>query len=260
MRMSLGFDVGDAVERIEEKSAGSFIERERHGVDGEVAAAQIFVNGCRHDDGRLAGFLKALGARHADFSAGIAGKGEEDRADVFFDGGDFRAGLFEIFLQLERIALNGEIQVADGEAADDVADGAAGKVKIHARGAGYVLHEADAFELVRRQPDFHRVNVISHSFSSGVRPDRAIQMAESPPGRAGLTELSTRFPQPEPQVDRDPEPPGCKWLNTKYLCEWKLCGKLKKITQRLHFGYCQGGFRRVYGEKVRESRAASVTG
>jgi hypothetical protein len=29
----------------------------------------------------------------------------------------------------------------------------------------------------------------------------------------------------------------------------KPCGKLKKITQRLHFGYCQGGFRWISPEK-----------
>ena len=77
--------------------------------------------------------------------------------------GDFGARLLKIFLQLEGVALDGEIEVADGESADDVADGAAGKVKIHARSAGNVLNQSDAFELVRRQPDFHRVNVISHS-------------------------------------------------------------------------------------------------
>ena len=77
------------------------------------------------------------------------------------------AGFFQIFLQLEGIALDGEIEIADGKAADDVADGAAGEVKIHARGAGYVLHQVDALHLIRRQPKFHRVNVISHSLSSG---------------------------------------------------------------------------------------------
>jgi hypothetical protein len=31
--------------------------------------------------------------------------------------------------------------------------------------------------------------------------------------------------------------------------EWRLSGKLKKITQRLYFGYCQEGFREFVGEK-----------
>ena len=59
---------------------------------------------------------------------------------------------FEFFLQLERIALNGEIEVADGKAADDIAHGPAGEIDIHARSAGDVLHQRDALLLVRRQP------------------------------------------------------------------------------------------------------------
>jgi hypothetical protein len=65
-------------------------------------------------------------------------------------------------LQLEGIALDGEIQIADGEAADDVANCAAGKVKIHGRIAGNVLHERYAALLIRREPDLHGVYVISH--------------------------------------------------------------------------------------------------
>ena len=42
--MTLSFEIGDAVERIEQQTAGSFVQRERHGVDGEVATAQVLVN------------------------------------------------------------------------------------------------------------------------------------------------------------------------------------------------------------------------
>jgi hypothetical protein len=31
--------------------------------------------------------------------------------------------------------------------------------------------------------------------------------------------------------------------------KWKLSSKSKKITQRLSFGYCQGGFRVILGKK-----------
>jgi hypothetical protein len=31
--------------------------------------------------------------------------------------------------------------------------------------------------------------------------------------------------------------------------EWNLSGKLKKITQRLYFGYCLEGFREFAGKK-----------
>src|ERR1700731_2544162 len=69
---NLGLDVGDAVEGIEEQPAGSFIQRERHGVDGEVAATQVVVNGRGGYQGSLARLLKAFGSRHADLSASIA--------------------------------------------------------------------------------------------------------------------------------------------------------------------------------------------
>ncbi len=94
------------------------------------------------DDGRLASLLKALGARHADFGAGIAGKRpvkivRASSSTAVISG----AGLLEIFLELEWIALNREIEVADGEPADNVADRPAGQVKVHARGAGYILNQ-----------------------------------------------------------------------------------------------------------------------
>src|SRR5579859_1241723 len=192
----LGFNVGDTIEGIEKQATGSFIERERHGVDGEVAAAQVLVNGGGGDDGGLAGFLELLGTGHADFGAGVTGERDEDSASVFVDGGDAGAGLFEIFLQLEGIALDGEIEIADGKAADDVADGAAGEVKIQARGAGYVLHQVGTLHLIRGQPEFHRVNVISHSLSSGRQAGvpaagAALQPRPGPTGRTTFHRIST---------------------------------------------------------------------
>jgi hypothetical protein len=40
--------------------------------------------------------------------------------------------------------------------------------------------------------------------------------------------------------------------------EWNLSGKLKKITQRLYFGYCLDGFRKFIGKKC-ENRTSVVS-
>src|ERR1700722_19888363 len=189
----LGFEIGDPVERIEQESARTFVERQRHRVDGEVAAAQVFVNGGWSDDRWFAGLLKTLGAGHTDFGASIAGKRDVDGAGVFFDGGDPGAGLFQVFLELERVSLDGKIQVPDGKTADDVADGAAGEIKIHARGAGYFLDQRDALQLIRGQPEFHGVNVISHSLSSGLEAVNSYFFGARLDGSGSL--VCTGFPQ-----------------------------------------------------------------
>jgi len=41
--------------------------------------------------------------------------------------------------------------------------------------------------------------------------------------------------------------------------KWKLFSKFKKITQRLYFGYCQGGFRVIVGKKC-ENRKSVTSG
>ena len=131
----LGLDVGHTVERIEQQPARSLVQRQRHGVDGEVAPTKVLMNRGRSNDGRFAGFFMMLGPRHGDFGASVAGQGDKKRTDVFFDRRDLGAGFFEFLVQFEGIALNGEIEVADGAAANDVADGPTSEVEIQTGGA-----------------------------------------------------------------------------------------------------------------------------
>ena len=46
-RSSLALDIGQAVHRVEQQPAGGAVQRERDGVAGEIAAAQIVLNGGR---------------------------------------------------------------------------------------------------------------------------------------------------------------------------------------------------------------------
>src|ERR1035437_8374749 len=252
----LGLDIGHAVEGIEEEAAGSVVQRERHGVDGEVAAAQVIVDSGGRDYGRLARLFKALGARHADFGAGVARQRNENRPHVRFDRGNFRAGFFQIFLQLESIALDGEVQIADGESADHVTDGAAREVKIHAGGAGYVLHQPDALELVRGQPDFHRVNVVSHSLSSARQTPipGAIRSAIATRERVRRANFPQDFHSLASTYPLAPQPPGCKWLNSKYLCEVETLRQAKENNTTFTFWLLPRRIPVVSGKKVRESQ------
>jgi len=161
----LRFNVGHTVERIKQESPRPFIQRQGHGVYRKIAPPQILLNAGRRNYRRPAHFLVHLGPRHPDLSPHVPRQHQKQRAHVFIVPGNLRTCPLEIFLQFERISLNCEVQVANREPADNVADGPAGKVESDSRGAGYFLHQIDAFHLIRRQPDFHRVNVISHSSS-----------------------------------------------------------------------------------------------
>ncbi len=134
-----------------------------HRVYGEVAAAQVFDNRCRSDDGRLARLLIALGAGAADLGTNASGQGDVDGFEIVIGTADHSTSALKFLLQLERIALDSEIQVANGKAADDVAHRTAGQVNVHSGVARNVLDQRDAFLLIGRQPQLHGVYVVSHS-------------------------------------------------------------------------------------------------
>ena len=161
----LRLNIRHAVERIKQQPTRPLIQRQRHRVHREVAPPQIVLNAGRRNHRSLAHLFVVLGVRHANLGAHIPRQHQKQRAHFFIVAGHLRACPLEVFLQFEGIALNREVQVADREPADNVPYRPAGKVESNSRGPGYLLHQIDAFHLIRRQPDFHRVNVISHSSS-----------------------------------------------------------------------------------------------
>ena len=93
--------------------------------------------------GRLPRLFVALGAGGADLRPYVARQHQVNRFQIIVRRRDHCARVFELFLQLEGIALNREVQIANGEPADDVADGAPGEVNVHARVAGNILYQRD---------------------------------------------------------------------------------------------------------------------
>ncbi len=148
---------------IHQQTARPWIQRKRHGVDSEVAPPQVFDDRARRDDWRLPRLFVALGSGCADLGAHVALQYEVKSLQIVVCRCDHCACVFELFLQLEGIALNREVKVANGKPADDVANRTAGQVNVHARVAGNILHQRDPALLVGSQPDFHGVNVIGHA-------------------------------------------------------------------------------------------------
>jgi hypothetical protein len=91
------FDVGDAVEGVHEQAVGALVEGERHGVGGEVAAAEVVEDGGGLDDGFAGlGIGDAEGA--AQLEPDIAGKTQEERLAGNEFSGYGRAKFLNIFL------------------------------------------------------------------------------------------------------------------------------------------------------------------
>src|SRR5262252_8970263 len=166
----LCFNVCGPIEGIHQQTTRTRVERQRHGVDGEIASSKIFDDGRRSDDRWFPSLLVSLCARHADLSANIARQRQMQCLYVVVGESNYAAGSLEIFLQLKWIALYGEIKVTDGESADNVTYRTARQVDIHSCRPGDVLYQRNCALLIRRQPDFHRVNVISHALSCLPRP------------------------------------------------------------------------------------------
>src|SRR5580704_2901702 len=73
----LRFYVGYAVERIKQQSTRSLIQRERHGVHGEIAATQILLNTGGSYDRRLADLFIGFGVSHSNFCTHVSWQNEK---------------------------------------------------------------------------------------------------------------------------------------------------------------------------------------
>ncbi len=193
----LGFEIGNAVERIHQESARARIQRQSHGIDGEIAPAQVLVDGLEGHLG-LSRFGIALRARAGNLRPDVIGKEDIKDAHVLVTSLNNGADLLQVLLQLEDVALNGKVEVPDWESADDVAHRAAGEIDVHLVRAGDFLHLSHDLELCRRQPALHHVYVVSHSGSSLVPGRQDFPRADGPDcpsgriclGSAGLDTVS----------------------------------------------------------------------
>ena len=189
------FDVGHSIKRIHQQPARSLVHRQGHCVHREVAAAQIFDDRRGSDLRSLARLVIDLRARHGNLGAHPARQRQQQRPRVVVGVPDDRARLLQVFSELERVALHREVEIADGEPGNDVADGAARQVQVHLRRLRGVGHEGDCLLLIRREPGFQRVYVVGHAFLVAVRyPSKGI-------GRGVFHSFSTGV---RPGLRRDP--------------------------------------------------------
>ena len=171
---TLGFDVSHAVERIGQQSARTGVQRERHGIYREIAAAHVVINGAGSYLGGLAGFVVFFRPGAGYLGANVAVQKQVQGARWFFNGLNDCARLFKILLQLERVPLDGKIKITDDEAAEDVADCSAGKIHIELLGASDLGYLLQCSLLVRRKPGLHKINKVGHSGFILVPPNARI--------------------------------------------------------------------------------------
>jgi len=163
--------VGNAVQRIEQQAVGALIEGDGHGVDGEVAAAQVLQHGRPVVNG-FAGLGVFLAAGAGDLDADAAGKPEKQGAGFFMLAPEFAAGFLQCFLELESISLNRKIKVADGKARGEITHSSAGEKDCHASMHRRLTNLFDCVALGRGKPVFKKIDIVGHASNSppGRRP------------------------------------------------------------------------------------------
>ena len=162
-----GLEIGEAVGGIEQQTAGGGVERKGNGVQGEIAAAQVIHNcGPAHLGTRPRAGINLLASR-LNAAVHVAREDHVEVPQLFVFVHDARSALLEFARETRRIALNGEIEVADGHSRNQIANGAAGEVDVGGDLDGQLLHAHQDGALLGGEPAFQHVHVVRHQpFSS----------------------------------------------------------------------------------------------
>ncbi len=75
---------------------------------------------------------------------------------------DFGSALFELVSDLRRIGLDGEIEIAQRSAGNQVADGSTRQIHVESKRGGEFLHAQHHRSLLRRQPAFQQKHIVWH--------------------------------------------------------------------------------------------------
>ena len=108
-----------------------------------------------------------FGARHRDLGGDAGGEEELDCLAVLVDGDRLGAGgVGDGFGDLERVAFDHEVEVADTEAGQHVAHGASGEEHVDVGFRRRGLHVLNHPVLIRTQVAFQHVDVVAHRMRS----------------------------------------------------------------------------------------------
>ena len=158
----LAFEIREAVGGIEQQAARLRVERNGDRVDREIAAPQVLHDAREAVFGFRAGLFVDIVARGGNRAVGVSREDQLVVAELLALPRHSRAAFFEFAHHAYRIAFDGEIQVADRLAGDQVANGAAGEIDIQIEEPGELLHPFERGALLRREPAFQQEHVVRH--------------------------------------------------------------------------------------------------
>src|SRR3970282_638254 len=125
--------------------------------DGEVAAAEVLHEGGPAVLGTGAGTLIAVVAGSGDAAVDVTGEDHLDMAGVIVLRDDAGAALFELAGKARGGALDGEVEIAGGRAAGEVANGAADQIDVGDGFGGELLHAQNNGALLGGEAGFEEI-------------------------------------------------------------------------------------------------------